>query len=173
MRMLSIFAVAIAACGGTPPPTPDHPAPAPVASPPPADAQSAPDADAYAALDGAPAWVFRYDAAGRRETWTLRYGDGRAVLVVETQTGTTRYVGTAGDGATIALRVRSSTSKLALECKKAQRAIGETCNAKRAAKRDVLDCYHPDFKEPMPFGAAPGIEYAANASCTGYRAIAP
>jgi hypothetical protein len=29
------------------------------------------------------------------------------------------------------------------------------------------------FKEPMPFGKDPGVEYVAFASCTGYRLATP
>jgi hypothetical protein len=34
---------------------------------------------------------------------------------------------------------------------------------------EVLSCYHADFKAPMPFGPAPGIEYVVDATCNGYR----
>ena len=32
-------------------------------------------------------------------------------------------------------------------------------------------CYHPDFGSPMTFGAAPGIAYVVDASCTGFRLV--
>jgi hypothetical protein len=44
---------------------------------------------------------------------------------------------------------------------------------KATKKVDVLDCYHPDFAAPMSFGAEPGIEFVAEAKCSGYRRIAP
>lgn len=121
----------------------------------------------------APAWVFRYKTAERAETWTLRYAEGAALLVVETAQGAQRYLGTAADGASLAIAVTTGSAKLALDCKHAKRAVSTKCNDPKAKPSDVLDCYHPDFKEPMPFGPAPGIEYVVESGCTGYRRIAP
>jgi hypothetical protein len=91
------------------------------------------------------------------------------MLVVETARGTTRYLGTITNGA---LAVTAGSAKMALDCKKDKLAVSTKCNDTKAAKIDVLDCFHPDFKSPMTFAPAPGVEYAANDSCTGYRLIA-
>lgn len=171
--MRSSWLILFAACSGAPAKT------EPVAPPPPvaidaAAPDAAPDAGISAALANAPAWVFRYATAQRTETWTLRTDAGQALLVVDSARGAMRYTGTATEaGDAIALEVTTGTAKLALQCKHAKRALSVKCNDTKAAKRDVLDCYHPDFKEPMPFGPAPGIEYAVDASCNGYRLIAP
>ena len=162
------FALCIAcACGAStaPPATP------PTSPPPPApiDAAIAPDAGPPAALVGAPAWIFRYSVPPRVETWTLRFTEGQALLAVETAQGTTTYLGTATEVATLVVAVATPTAKLALDCKRARRAIGATCKAKKPPMLDVLDCFHPDFKEPMTFAPAPGVEYAA--SCPGYQRL--
>ena len=144
-------------------------------SPPPADAavDAAPDAGVSEAVLAAPAWVFRYSTAQRKETWTLRHNGGEALVTVETAQATQRYLGTATQGASLVVDVSTGTAKLTLDCKNAKRAVGTKCNDAKAKKLDVLDCYHPDFKEPMPFGPAPGIEYQVDASCNGYRLVAP
>jgi hypothetical protein len=166
----SLLIVFVAACSGSPakvePPASPVPADAVLAPP-----DAAPDAGVSAALAAAPAWVFRYATAQRTETWTLRMDAGQALLVVESAHGTLRYTGTVTDA--LALDVSTGTAKLALSCKRAKRALSAKCNDTKAKPIDVLDCYHPDFKEPMPFGPAPGIEYAVDASCNGYRLIAP
>ena len=128
-----------------------------------------PDAGPSAALLEAPAWIFRYNAPPRIETWTLRVADGQALLDVDNGTSPLRYTGTAEQGATLKLSVATSTAKLALECKPARRAIGPMCTGKKPPAADVLDCYHPDFKEPMTFAPAPGVEYSAD--CSGYRRL--
>ncbi len=115
--------------------------------------------------------MFRYASAQRTETWTLRFTGSEAMLDVASTSGTLRYLGTASDGETIAVRVETATAKLALDCKRTKRAVGTKCNDAKAKKLDVLDCYHADFKEPMPFGPEPGIEYADAADCKGYRLI--
>ncbi len=146
----------------------------------PADAGVAPVADAPAgdagipeALASAPAWIFRYHTAQRTETWTLRHAGDAALLVVETAQGARRYLGSAADtGAALELDVTSGSAKLTLSCKHAKRHLGAKCNDTRAPALEALDCYHPDFKEPMPFGRAPGFEYVIDAHCTGYRRIA-
>ncbi|HWU90297.1 MAG TPA: hypothetical protein VN253_23695, partial [Kofleriaceae bacterium] len=121
----------------------------------------------------APAWVFRYHTAQRSETWTLRFAGDAALLEVQTSQGVVRYFGAAADGASLALNVSAGTAKLALDCKREKRALGLACNDSKARPIDVLDCYHPDFKTPMPFGPAPGIEYVVDEHCNGYRLIAP
>lgn len=158
----------LAACGSSPPPSAAPPAPAA----PPIDAaiDAAPDAGVPQAVLDAPAWVFRYSTADRRETWTLRHADGQALVVVETKQGTQRYLGTMTG---TALAVSTGTAKLALDCKPNKRALSAKCNDAKAPKIDVLDCYHPDFQEPMPFGKAPGVEYVVAADCTGYRLATP
>ncbi|HEU0036171.1 MAG TPA: hypothetical protein VFQ53_36410 [Kofleriaceae bacterium] len=163
--------LALAACSSAPP----SPRPPATAQPAPADAalDAAPDAGVPEAVANAPAWVFRYSTAQRTETWTLRYHEHEALLVVETAQGTQRYRGSATEGTALVLDVSTGTAKLALECKHARRPLSTKCNDKKAKPIEVLDCYHPDFKEPMPFGPAPGVEYVASSSCTGYRLVAP
>lgn len=173
MSVLRVVALSFALAGcSSAPPAAERPAPL---APAPADAaiDAAPDAGVPAAVTAAPAWVFRYATAQRAETWTLRYAEGSALLLVETAAGTLRYTGTATEGASLALAVSTTTGKLALECKHAKRAIGAKCNDAKARPIDLLDCYHPDFAEPMPFGPAPGVEYTVSATCTGYRLVAP
>ena len=162
---------ALLGCSSAPPPAP-RPEPAPQA---PADAAIAvaPDANLAEAVATAPAWVFRYSTPQRSETWTLRYRDGAAMIVVEAAQGTTRYLGSATEGASLALSVSTPTAKLALDCKRTKRALSTKCNDAKAKPIEVLDCYHPDFKEPMPFGPAPGVEYVATAGCNGYRLVTP
>ncbi len=159
----------LAACSAPPPAPVEKPAPPPVIVVAPPDAA----VDAPDPLANAPAYVFRYNTAQRTETWTLRYGDGAALLVVEGAQGAQRYRGTATEGASLALDVSTGTAKLALDCKHAKRAIGTKCNDAKAKKIDVLDCFHPDFATPMTFGAAPGVEYAVDAHCNGFRLVAP
>ena len=161
----------LAACSSAPAPSQEPREPAPAAATAPPDA--AIDAGVPAALANAPAWVFRYKTAQRTETWTLRHDGGVALLEVESATGTLRYTGTARQGASLAIEVATANAKLALDCKPVKRALGTACNDKKAPKRDVLDCYHKDFKEPMPFGPAPGVEYVVDASCNGYRLVTP
>lgn len=164
--MRAVLVAALAACSSAapPPPTPPiaHVADAAVDAVPP----DAPDPAASAAP-----WVFRYHSKDRTETWTLRHADGRAQLVVESATGTQRYAGTATEGATLAIDVTTGTARMTLDCKKAQRKLGAACNDRAGKPIDVLDCYHPDFKTPMPFAPAPGVEYVSDATCTGYRLL--
>lgn len=166
------FALCFAcACGASSAPaiSPAGEPAAPVAAPSaPVDAAS-PDAGPSAALAAAPAWVFRYNAPPRVETWTLRYVGGEAIVVVEATAGTITYLGTATEGATLALAVSTSTAKVALDCKHAKRPIGATCKERKPATLEVLDCFHPDFASPMTFAPAPGVEYAA--SCNGYQRL--
>ncbi|MEP6859144.1 MAG: hypothetical protein ABJE66_00890 [Deltaproteobacteria bacterium] len=167
VRPLLIVSTWLAACSGSPAKVaPPAPVIADAAAP-----DAAPDAGVSAALAAAPAWVFRYATAQRTETWTLRIDAGQALLVVDGARGTLRYTGTVSDA--LALEVTTGTATLALSCKHAKRALSTKCNDTKAKPLDVLDCYHPDFTEPMPFGPAPGIEYAVDASCNGYRLITP
>jgi len=170
MRVPMLFVVAIG-CSSSNTPAPAAPPPAtPVAA---VDAAppAPPDADVPEAVASAPAWVFRYSAPNRVETWTLRHAGDKALVVVEAANGTARYIGSAADGASLKLDVLAGSNKLVLDCKRAQRAIGTKCNDTKAKKLDVLDCFHPDFKEPMTFGPAPGIEFVTSDSCNGYRLI--
>lgn len=164
--------LALAACSGSAPPSPAAPAPAA-----PADAavpiDAAPDAGPSAAVMAAPAWVFQYATPGRTETWTLRHADGQAVIQVQSARGTLVYTGTATEGTTLAIAVSTATAKLALDCKHAKRPLSFKCNDRKAKPVEVLDCYHPDFEAPMPFGPFPGVEYVETTGCTGYRLIAP
>jgi hypothetical protein len=167
-------ALAAAACSSAPTAVERPSAPPPV----PADATPAapdapPDAGTPEAVLRAPAWVFRYRTAQRSETWTLRTTDGAALLEVQTAQGLVRYTGTATDGASLALSLSARGAKMTLDCKRQKRAIGTACNDAKAKPIDVLDCYHPDFAAPMPFGPAPGIEYVSDERCNGYRLSAP
>ena len=134
---------------------------------------AAPDAGPSAAVAGAPAWIFRYRTADRDETWTLRFSGGEGMIDVETPHGVTRYLGTAVDGDALVLEMKAQSAKVSLRCERAHRAIGVACNDAAADPIDVLDCYHPDFETPMPFGPSPGVEYVVDATCNGYRRIAP
>jgi hypothetical protein len=146
------------------------PAPKPAETPAPVEAVVAPPVDAaVSAAESAPAWVFAYRTAARSETWTLRFADGDAIIEVATAQGTTRYAGTAVERDTLVLELAAATATISLACKRVTRPIGVACNDAKAAPIEVLDCYHPDFAAPMPFGAAPGIEYVEDATCTGYR----
>jgi hypothetical protein len=153
----------VSACGS--PAAPATPIPR---SPPPIDA-AVPDAGPSAELAAAPAWIFRYNAPPRVETWTLRFVNGDAIVVVENARGMTTYLGRATEGATLAIAVATSTAKVTLDCKHATRTIGETCAARKPPALDVLDCFVPDFTSPMTFAPAPGVEYAA--SCNGYQRL--
>ncbi len=125
------------------------------------------------ALSNAPAWVFRYSTAQRSEMWTLRRNGDAAMLVVESATGPLRYLGSASEGTSLVLDVTTGSAKMRLECKREKLAVSAKCNDTTAKPIEVLDCYHADFKTPMPFGPAPGIEYIVDATCNGYRLIAP
>ena len=157
----------VAACGSPPPPA----APATTAAPPDAVAPIAepPDSGPPAAVTAAPAFVFRYHTATRSETWTLQHAEGHALLVVESATGTLRYVGTAAEHGSLALDVSTGTAKLQLDCKREKLAVSTKCNDTKAAPIEVLNCYHPDFTSPMSFAPAPGIEYVVEPGCTGFR----
>jgi len=162
------------ACGSSPLPAP-APASAPVEAAPTPPTASVPidaavaEAGPSAELAAAPAWIFRYNAPPRVETWTLRHLGGEALVVVETAQGTTTYRGTATEGATLAVSVATATAKLTLDCKRAKRPIGSTCKARKGPALELLDCYHPDFASPMTFAPAPGVEFAA--SCNGYQRL--
>lgn len=120
----------------------------------------------------APPWVFRYHTADRLETWTLQHAGGTALLVVETAQGERRYVGTATEGSgTLVLDVSTANAKMALDCKREKLAVSAKCNDRKAKPIEVLNCYHADFKTPMPFGPAPGIEYVVDDTCNGYRLV--
>ncbi|HUS28809.1 MAG TPA: hypothetical protein VMZ53_09870 [Kofleriaceae bacterium] len=169
MRRLAVLL--IAACSSPAPPA-EHPTETPPATPEPRqDAAAEPDAGPPQAVLDAPAWVFRYSTKDRAETWTLRHAEGSALLVVETAQGAQRYTGTATDGETLKLDVSTGTAKMTLDCKRAKRPLSAKCNDQKAKPIEVLECFHPDFKTPMPFGPAPGVEYAVDASCNGYRLV--
>jgi hypothetical protein len=161
-------------CGSAPTP-PERPAiaageqvdPKNDAPPPP------PDAGLPDAVTTAPAWVFEYKTAERSELWTLRHADGLALLVVESATGPLRYTGTATDGTSLAIAVTTGTAKLALDCKREKLAVSAKCNDTKAKPSEVLNCYHPDFKAPMSFAPAPGIQYVVEPGCTGFRLRKP
>lgn len=170
-RMLLLVA---AACSSPSTPPAGHPEPTTAearqdAAPEPPPAPPAPDA--AVPPPSAPEWVFRYSTKDRNETWSLRYKDGNAVLVVETGGRQMLYLGGAADGDTLKLEVASGTAKMKLECKHTKRPLSAKCNDSKAKPIEVLDCYHKDFKTPMPFGPAPGVEYVVDASCNGYRLV--
>jgi hypothetical protein len=95
------------------------------------------------------------------------------VLVVDTGGRQMLYLGGAADGPTLKINVASGTAKMSLDCKHAKRSLSAKCNDSKAKPIEVLDCYHKDFKTPMPFGPAPGVEYVVDASCNGYRLVPP
>ena len=159
--------VVCSGCGSsTPPPAPPVAvvADAAIADTPPSDA------GVPAEVLNAPAWIFRYNAPGRIETWTLRYSNSNALVMVERASGTTRYIGTVHD---LTLSLAAGPNLLSLECKPAKLPVGATCGDKKPKSQDVLDCFHPDFKAPMTFGAAPGVEYVVTDACSGYVRVAP
>jgi len=158
------FAIALAACGGAPPA--EKPV---VAAPPPVDVAPPPDPGPPAAVIAAPAFVFRYHTADRSETWTLQHAEGSALVIVESAKGTLRYHGTATEGTALSLDVSTGTAKLALECRREKLAVSAKCNDSKATPIDVLNCYHPEFKSPMSFARAPGIEYVVEPGCSGFR----
>jgi hypothetical protein len=166
--MRHVVLVVLVACSSSAPPA-EHPA-TPVAAPPDAAPAPPPDAGVAQAVLDAPAWVFHYTTKDRKETWTLQTADGQAQLVVESAQGTQRYVGTA-TGDPLKVDVSTGTAKMTLECKHAKRSLSAKCNDSKAKPIEVLDCFHPDFKTPMPFGPAPGVEYAVDANCNGYRLV--
>lgn len=170
-RFVCWLSLAWTACSSSAPPPPASPEPPPAPAALDAAVDAPPDAGPSAALGAAPAWVFRYASPQRTETWTLRVAGSEAMLDVASATGTLRYLGSAMDADTLAIRVATPSAKMSLDCKRTKRAIGTKCNDAKAKKLDVLDCYHADFKEPMPFGPEPGIEYADAADCKGYRLI--
>jgi hypothetical protein len=165
------FAWFLIGCSSAPPPKTEAPV-APVA---PADAAPVvpPDTGPPAAVLAAPAYVFKYNTADRAETWTLRQAEGQALVVVESAKGTLEYTGTATEGASLAIAVATSTAKLALDCKREKLAVSAKCNDTKAKPIDVLNCYHPDFKAPMSFAPAPGIEYVVEPGCNGFRLAKP
>ncbi len=128
----------------------------------------------------APAHAFRFTSAMRTETWTLWFESGVAMLNVQPASGAlTTYRGTATESASVVIEVASPTAKLKLDCKRATRELEPACDAAAAKSKkkpakvrvDALDCFHADFKEPMPFGPLPGIEYVADGACAGYRVM--
>ena len=125
------------------------------------------------AVLAAPEWVFRYRTAERTELWSLRVAGDEAYLMVETARGTSPYLGTAAEGESLVIDVRSPGATIGLECKRTARPMGKACNAAKAPPVEILDCYHRDFATPMPFAAAPGIEYVVDATCNGYRLARP
>jgi len=169
--MRSFVLVVLAACGSSSP-APSGPSPGsaqPIAVP--ADA-ALPDAGLPAEVTTAPAWIFRYNTPSRAETWTLRYHGGQALLVVETKQGAMRYTGTAGEGDSMPLALAAGNNRLNLDCKHEKMPLSTKCNDMTAAKQDVLNCYHPDFKSPMTFGPAPGVEYVEQpGDCSGFRLV--
>jgi hypothetical protein len=164
--MRFIVLVAISCGSSTPPPAPPIVIAADAAI---ADAP-APDAGVPDDVLNAPAWIFRYTAPGRTETWTLRYSGSNALVTVERATGTTRYIGTVS---LLKLTLAAGPNQLTLECKPAKLPVGVTCGDKQPKQLVVLDCFHPDFKAPMTFGAAPGVEYVVTDACSGYVRVAP
>lgn len=165
-----LISIALAGCSSAPSPV-QQPASAPATAPADAAVDAAPDAGPSAALLDAPAWVFRYTTTDRAETWTLRIANGEALLDVATARGVTRYLGSATETTSLVVDVATSTAKLRLDCKHARRPLGTKCNDSKATPVEILDCYHPDFATPMPFGHAPGIEYVVDATCNGYRLV--
>lgn len=167
---IALLSVASIGCSSAAAPGPERPTP--VAATVDAAIDVAP-ADAPDAASTAPPWLFRYHTKDRTETWTLRFAEGHALLVVDSAQSTLRYAGTATDGISLAIDVSTGTARLTLDCKRSKRPLGAACNERKAKQIDVLDCYHPDFKTPMPFALGPGVEYVSDERCTGYRLISP
>ena len=188
--MFRLVLLVLAACSSSPSTstvTSSHPPPpgdAAIADVPP-DAPSATDGE----LASAPAHVFRYNAPPRVETWTLRIAGDRASIVVA-GANELAYVGRATvTGDTTTIDVATANAKLALACKRGTLANVGAANAERKPTRagkpcafapaktstlDIWECKHPDFDAPMPFAAAPGIEYVVTDACKdgAYRRIA-
>ena len=165
--MKHLAALALAACSSSSSP-PKQPAP-----PPTPDAAVAidapPDAFVDTELEAAAAQVFRYSGPGRLETWTLRQVADRAQIVVERNPGkTSHYIGSATDGT---LTLDDHGDKLSLVCKREKLAVmpasaqPKACKWPKATSIEVLQCKHPDFPAPMPFLAAPGVEYVIPEGC--------
>jgi hypothetical protein len=164
MRILVLVALG---CGSTPPPaTPPVVVAADAAI---ADAPT-PDAGVPDDVLNAPAYVFRYNAPGRLETWTLRYSRPNALVTVERANGTTRYIGTIK---LLTLTLAAGPNQLTLECRTAEIPVGVTCGDKHPTPIVGLNCFVPEFKAPMAFGPAPGVEYVMTDACSGYVRVAP
>lgn len=143
----------------------------------------------------------------RLETWTLRFVGDRATIFVERKlaesegpwapAGTTLYTGT-GDGTSFSLAA-AGQAKLDLACKREKLDVAaatavrkpvasgkykQPCSGDpgrwvppKTTKLEVLSCKLPGFEAPMPFAAAPGVEYLfVNDDCAqqggDYRVIA-
>src|SRR5438094_924500 len=121
MRMFALCLVAACSSPAAPAPPPEHPAPppAPVATP---DA-AIPDAGVPDEVSSAPGFIFKFNSPDRVETWTLKWANGNALVVVEAVKGTTRYLGTATEGASLAIAVTSGPNKMTLDCKKEKLAV--------------------------------------------------
>ena len=168
--MTRLAVLALAACSSSP--APSKPAPP---QPPDAAVDAALPADAFVdtELEAAAAQVFRFNGPGRLETWTLRRVGERAQIVVERNPGkTSRYIGAAtDDGKAITLELDDRGDKLSLVCKREKLPVvpasaqPKACKWPKAASIEVLQCKHPDFPAPMPFLAAPGVEYVLPDGC--------
>ena len=179
--MTRLAILALAACSSSPAPTkptPAQPPDAAIAAPREGravtiDAAPPPDAFVDTELEAAVAQVFRFNGPGRLETWTLRHVGARAQIVVERNPGkTSRYTGIAtDDGKTLTLALDDAGDKLSLVCKREKLAVvpasaqPKACKWPKAASIEVLQCKHPDFAAPMPFLAAPGVEYVLPEGC--------
>ena len=164
MRLLVLVAVG---CGSSTPP----PAAPPVIAADAAIADApAPDAGVPEDVLNAPAYIFRYNAPGRLETWTLRYSRPNALVTVERASGTTRYIGTIN---LLTLTLAAGPNQLTLKCRPTEIPAGAKCGDKQPTGLVGLDCFHPDFKAPMAFAPAPGVEYVVTDACSGYVRIAP
>lgn len=157
--------IVVAACSSPSKPAPVEPPPPPVP-----DAAVAPDAGVPA---DAATWRFRFSTKDRTETWSLRFGNGYATMDIELADRTAHYTGTMVGGASTKLEFSAGSARLSLDCKRSQRPLSSKCNDMTAKPIDVLDCYVPDFKEPMPFGEGQGVEYVVDPTCNGYRLIPP
>lgn len=137
--------------------------------PPPADAavDASPDAGVP---ESAATWRFRFTTPARGQVWVLRFGNGHAIVEIQTEQGTARIFGTAEEGPSVKIDVSSTTARYTLDCKRVKKPLSANkCNDVEAKPVDVLDCYVQDFKEPMPFAVDPGVEYIVEKNC--YRLI--
>jgi hypothetical protein len=126
MRTIAAI-VLLAACGASTPTPAAAPTPiaAPLDAPPPLDAGIPADA---------PAWIFRYNAPGRLETWTLRYHGDLAAIDVESATATIHYFGSAVARARALGRQRSARARVQARAARGRRGMRgqEAGNARRA-----------------------------------------
>lgn len=142
-------------------------------------------------------WTLRHTGGRGMVTIELMAPDGENWKPAST----TVFHGTAAvDGKRVTLALTAGTYKLALDCTRDKLAVAAPTAVRKPHPRkgkyagecsgdpgrwvpdktksvEVLSCKHPDYEVPMPFAAAPGVEYLyVNDDCAmqggGYRLIA-